>query len=70
MKAVEFKTRMKNKSIRVPEKLRSVLFEDRDIRVIVLFDEKENQEENDFRTLAKEQFLAGYSDSDSIYNNY
>lgn len=70
MKAVEFKTRMKNKSIRVPEKLSSVLYEDRNIRVIVLFEDKENQEENDFRTLSKEQFLAGYSDSDSIYDNY
>lgn len=70
MKAVEFKTRMKNKSIRVPEKLSSVLYEDRNIRVIVLFEEKENQEDNDFRTLSKEQFLAGYSDSDSIYDNY
>lgn len=70
MKAVEFKTRMKNKSIRVPEKLSSVLYEDRNIRVIVLFEDKENQEENDFRTLSREQFLAGYSNSDSIYDNY
>ena len=70
MKAVEFKTRMKNKSIRVPEKLSSLLNEGRDIKVIILFEEKENQEENDFRTLSKIQFLAGYSDADSIYDNY
>lgn len=70
MKAVEFKTRMKSKSIRLPERLSSVLYEDSDIRVIILFEDKENQEENDFRTLSKEQFLAGYSNSDSIYDNY
>ncbi len=70
MKAVEFKARMKNKLIRVPDNLSSELSEDKDIRVIVLLEEIENQEENDFMTLSKEQFLAGYSDSDSIYDNY
>jgi len=70
MKAVEFKTRMKNKSIKVPEKFIPVLCKDRDIRVIVLFEDKEDQDENDFTVFAREQFLAGYSDSDSIYDNY
>ena len=70
MKAVEFKARMKNKLIRVPDNLSSELSEDKDVRVIVLLEEIENQEENDFMTLSKEQFVAGYSDSDSIYDNY
>jgi len=70
MKAIEFKSRMKNKSIKVPEKLVSVFNKDKDIRVIVLFEENDNQEESDFKSLVQEQFLAGYSDSDSIYDNY
>jgi hypothetical protein len=70
MKSVEFNGRMKNKSIRVPERLQSVLSEDRDIRVIVLYDDMENREESDFKTRAKEQFLAGYADSDSVYDTY
>ena len=70
MKAVEFKTRMKDKLIRVPENLKMVLPEDKDVRVILLFEEKENKKENDYRNLVNEQFLAGYSDSDSVYDNY
>jgi len=69
MKAVEFKARMKNKLIRVPDNLSSELSEDKDVRVIVLLEEIKDQEENDFMILSKEQFLAGYSDSDSIYDN-
>jgi len=70
MKAIEFKARMKNKLIRVPDNLISELSEDKDVRVIVLLEEIENQKENDFMTLVKEQFLAGYSESDSIYDKY
>lgn len=46
MKAVEFKTKMRNKSIKVPERLRLVLPEKKNIRVIVLFEEEGNQGEN------------------------
>jgi len=70
MKAIEFKARMKNRLIRVPDNISSDLTEDKDIRVIVLLEEIENQEENDFRKISREQFLAGYSDSDSIYDSY
>jgi hypothetical protein len=70
MKAVEFKARMKNKSIRIPDNLSSELFDNKDVRVILLLEEAENQEGKDFRTLSQNQFLSGYSDSDSIYDNY
>ena len=70
MKAVEFKARMKNKSIRIPDNLSSELSDNKDIRVILLLEEVENQEEKDFRTLSQNQFLSGYSDSDSIYDDY
>ncbi|MCK4664319.1 MAG: hypothetical protein KAT68_15730 [Bacteroidales bacterium] len=61
---------MKNKLIRVPENLSFELSEDKEVKVIVLLEEIENQEENGFMTFSKEQFVAGYSDSDSIYDNY
>ena len=70
MKAVELKARIKNKLIRVPDNLSSEISENKDVRVIVLLEEIENQDENDFMTLSKERFLAGYSDSDSNYDNY
>ncbi len=70
MKAVELKARIKNKLIRVPDNLSSEISENKDVREIVLLEEIENQDENDFMTLSKGQFLAGYSDSDSNYDNY
>jgi len=70
MKAVEFKARMKNKIIRVPENLISELSEDEEVRVIMLVEEIKNQEKTSFKELSKQQFLAGYSDSDSVYDNY
>ena len=69
MKAVEFKVRMKNKLIRIPENIVSELSEDEEVRVIMLLEEIKSQEKNSFMALSKEQFLAGYSDSDLIYDN-
>ncbi len=70
MKAVEFKSKLKNKNIRVPNNLNLDLSDNDDIRVIVLYDERENKDKEDFKRLTKDQFLAGYSDSDEIYDNY
>ncbi len=70
MKTVEFRARMKNRIIRVPDNLSRELSEDKDLRVILLLEEVKNQEEKDFMKLSKERFLAGYSNSDSIYDNY
>jgi len=68
MKAIEFKSRLKNKSIRVPDNLRDKLSDDKKVRVIVLYEE-ENEDEKDFQYLAQEQFLEGYSNSDSVYDD-
>ncbi|MBS3776707.1 MAG: hypothetical protein KGY70_16035 [Bacteroidales bacterium] len=69
MKAFEFKSKLKNKSIIVPDNLSSKLSGKKEIRVIILYEEEENQDENDFQNIAREQFLAGYSESDSIYDD-
>ena len=69
MKALEFKSLLKNKSIKIPDNLGSKLPENKNVRVIVLYEEQENQEENDFKLLAEKEFLSGYSESDSIYDN-
>ena len=70
MKALEFKARMKNNTIRVPDNLTGELSGEKNFRVIVLLEELENKEEDEFIALAQEQFLNGYSESDSIYDNY
>ena len=70
MKAVEFKTKLKHHSIRIPEKLSSVININKTIRVIILYDDEDIPESNDYRNLVNEQFLEGYSDSDSVYDEY
>ncbi len=70
MKAIEFKAKMKNHLIRVPKNISANLSEDKEVRVIVLLDEFEENEDSNFKKLTKEQFLAGYSDSDAIYDSY
>ena len=69
MKALEFKSKLKNKTIEIPDSLSSELSGEKEIRVIVLYEEEENQGEKDFQNLVREQFLSGYSESDSIYDD-
>jgi len=71
MKAIEFKSKIKNNSILIPLKIQSELNNtDTNIRVIVLIDDENKNDEILFKEIAKQQFLNGYADSDSIYDNY
>ena len=72
MKALEFKTRIKNNQIQIPSKIQSELKNngDKDIRVIVLIDDSNIFDDFNFQSTISEQFFKGYSDSDSIYDNY
>lgn len=68
MKALEFKTKIKNNRISIPNGIQSELkaAQDRHVRVIVLIDDSEHEDR--FRKEAKSQFLKGYADSDAIYD--
>jgi hypothetical protein len=70
MKALEFKTRIRNNQIQIPAGVRSELRinEDKDIRVIVLLDESDNDADLILRETTSSQFLKGYADSDSVYD--
>jgi hypothetical protein len=72
MKALEFKTRIKNNQIQIPAGIQSELRNnaDKDIRVIVLLDESDNDDDLIFRKTTTSQFLKGYADSDSVYDKY
>ncbi len=72
MRAIEFKTKIKNNRIQIPFRMQSELKPDqeRDVRVIVLFDDVENNDDLIVKEATAAQFLAGYSASDSIYDNY
>jgi hypothetical protein len=71
MKALEFKSKIKNNKILIPVKIQSELKNnDKDLRVIVLVDDSDIYDDLIFQQTAQSQFLKGYADSDSIYDNY
>ncbi len=72
MKAIEFKTELKDNQIRIPDDVQSELkySQDKLVRVIVLIEESDDvYDDNAFRQLTKEQFLKGYAESDSVYDD-
>jgi hypothetical protein len=72
MKALEFKTKIKNNRIQIPLRIQSELRtnQDRDVRVIVLIDDSEKDDDLIVKHVAAAHFLQGYAESDSIYDNY
>jgi hypothetical protein len=70
MKAVEFETELSDNTILIPEsfQLELSLSKDKHVRVIVLIDEFEKNEETEFTILSRDQFLKGYDKSDSVYD--
>lgn len=71
MRAIEFKSKIKNNQITIPAKLQSELKsrQDGDVRVIVLIDDSQTAEDLVFQQATQSQFLKGYADSDSVYDN-
>jgi hypothetical protein len=71
MKALEFKSKIKNNRILIPTKIQSELKtnRDKDVRVIVLVDDSDIYDDMIFQQATQSQFLKGYSDTDSIYDN-
>lgn len=72
MKALEFKSKIKNNQILIPIWIQAELKakQDKDVRVIVLIEDADADDDMIFRQASQNQFLKGYSDSDSIYDNY
>ena len=72
MRAVEFKSKIKNNRILIPEKIQPELNagKGKDIRVIVLVEDSDIYDDMIFRQTAQDQFLKGYADSDSVYDNF
>jgi len=70
MKAIEFKATISKNKISIPVDVQEQLDKSREkeIRVMLLIEEENS--ENEFLQLSKDQFLKGYSESDSIYDNY
>jgi len=71
MKALEFKSKIKSGSIKIPPKIQQQLTDnsEENVRVIVLIDEKNTPDEMLFKNVAIKEFFDGYADSDGIYDN-
>ncbi len=69
MRAVEFETEVINNTITIPENFQDelALSKDKHVRVIVMVDEL--TEESRFKNALNQQFLKGYDEADSVYDN-
>lgn len=71
MRAVEFETELVNNTITIPEnfKVELSLSKDKHVRVIVMIDEADKDEEVTFNKMLHNQFLKGYDETDAVYDN-
>ena len=71
MRAVEFKSKIRDNRIAIPRRIMQELVAEQDKSVrIVLFlkDSSDVYDEKVYRQMTKTQFLKGYADSDAIYD--
>jgi hypothetical protein len=72
MKVVEFKSKIKNNKIDIPAAIQAKLDyqQGKAIRVIVIMEDNEAENEINFKDKALTDFFKGYSSSDAIYDEY
>lgn len=72
MRALEFNTTIKNNQILIPPKFQPELKakNNKNVRVIVLVDDSDIYDDLVFNQVSESQFLKGYAETDSIYDNY
>jgi hypothetical protein len=73
MRAIEFKSKIRENKILIPRKMQSELVrqlteDDKRVRVVILVEDSDVYDEKHYRQITKNQFLKGYADSDSIYD--
>ncbi|MCL2329175.1 MAG: hypothetical protein FWC39_11785 [Bacteroidetes bacterium] len=70
MRAIEFQSKISNNAIAIPNKMLVELQgdENRNVRVVVFMEDSDVYDRKAFRKLTKTQFLKGYADSDSVYD--
>lgn len=72
MRAIEFKSKLSKNSIHIPKEIQPELIaaDEKNIRVMIFLDDLDDNNDPTFKQATTEQFLKGYADSDSIYDNY
>jgi hypothetical protein len=68
MKAIEFKSKIRNNQIIIPSKVQSEFgtVKERNVRVIILIDDSEKNDELQFKKASEKHFLEGYVESEFI----
>jgi hypothetical protein len=71
MRAYEFPTKITSEgNLQLPDALQRQLPNDQEIRVIILVPEStDTAEDANWERLTAEQFLAGYDETDAVYDN-
>ena len=71
MRAVEFRTKIRDDKILLPRKIRKELINgnDKNVKVVIFFKDSEVYDDYTYRQITKNQFLKGYANTDSIYKN-
>ena len=70
MRAIEFKSKIRENKILIPRKMRAEFVSEygKTVRVVVYVEDSEVYDEKSYRQMTKSQFLKGYAESDSIYD--
>ena len=69
MRAYEFPTKVtRNGQVKLPVSILKLLPNNQDVRIIVLVKDTDSDLDKGWDHLTTEQFFAGYSDADSIYD--
>ena len=70
MRAIEFKSKIRDNKILIPRKVQHELNaeQDRNVRIVVFVKDSDVYDEKAYSQITKVQFLKGYADSDSIYD--
>ena len=72
MRTIEFKTRLRKNNIHIPKEIQPELrsSDEKNIRVMIFLEDSDDVSDLTLKQVTTEQFLKGYADSDSIYDNY
>ena len=70
MRAVEFKSKIKNNTIIIPRKVQQELIaeQDKSVRIVVFVKDSDVYDQKAYRQMTKVQFLKGYAGTDSVYD--
>jgi hypothetical protein len=70
MRAIEFKSKIRENKILIPRSRRPELIigNDKRVRVVVFVDDADVYDEKAYNQMTTSQFLKGYDEADSIYD--